>query len=316
MRIFSENVIRWTTIIYLIAFISLVSTTQAAPIKEEKLTHHYQMINDIKIHYVMAGHGKPVLLILDWMQTWYAWRFIIPKLATNGFQVIAVDPRSMGYSSKPQNGYDMAQVANDLNQLMRQLGYQQYDVVGHDIGMWIAYAMASDYPQNISKLAIMEAKIPGLLNPEPIVFMDQKESAFFWHFMFNQQPDLPELLIQGKEREYLSYIFTNWSVHSEKIALDEYTKIYQTPGSIRSQMAYYRAFPETIKQNKQRAKHKLTMPVLILGADHSLNDLGKIMMAPVTQQLTSATLKNCGHFAPEECPDEILNQLIPFLQKN
>lgn len=304
------------TIICLVLLTSITSNIQAKPIKSPTLTEHYIDINDIKLHYVTTGEGKPVLLIPGWMQTWYTWRFIIPELANNGFKVVAVDPRGMGYSSKPLNGYDMTQVANDLNKLMQQLDYQKYDIVGHDIGMWIGYAMASDYPQNISKLAIIEAKIPGILIPEPIVFMDQKDSAFFWHFLFNQQPDLPELLIQGKEREYLSYIFSTWSIHPEKIALDEYTKIYKTPGSIRSQMAYYRALPTTIKQNKQRAKHKLTMPVLILGADHSLNNHGETMMKPITENLTSAILKNCGHFSPEECPEEILPLLIPFLKKN
>jgi pimeloyl-ACP methyl ester carboxylesterase len=80
-------------------------------------------------------------------------------------------------------------------------------------------------------------------------------------------------------------------------------------------MAYYRAFPETMKQDELRAKRKLSMPVLVLGGDHGVRDLPLTMLRPVAQQVRGRVLPGCGHFAPEECPEALLIDLLPFLQE-
>lgn len=271
-------------------------------------------VNGLKLHYVEGGKGTPVLLIPGWLQTWYAWRTIMPVLALNGHRVIAVDPPGMGSSDRPWNGYDTGTVGTDLDGLMQQISHGPYTVMGHDIGMWIGYAMAADHPKSVSRLVLVEAIIPGLLKKEPEVFMPQAQSAFFWQFMFNQQPDLPEMLIEGREQPFMAYLFKRWAVHPERIALDVYAKTYRTTDSIRAQMAYYRAFPQTIAENRSRAQHKLMMPVLALGGDHGVADFPREMLAPVVRHLRAGILKDCGHFAPEECPEDIERQVIPFLR--
>ncbi|MFT9198618.1 alpha/beta fold hydrolase [Asaia sp. As-1742] len=277
-------------------------------------TEAVRNVDGINLHYVEGGQGSPVLLIPGWLQTWFAWRQVMPALRQAGHRVIVVDIPGMGSSDRPKTGYDTGSIGTILNHLMQGLGYAHYAVMGHDVGMWVGYAMAADHPQNVSKLVLVEAIIPGLLKHEPIVFMPQAQSAFFWQFMFNQQADLPEMLLKDRERPFMAYLFQHWAVHPERIALDYYATVYNTTEGIHAQMAYYRAFSQTIAQNKERARQKLTMPVLALGGDHGVADFPREMMAPVTTRLSSGILKDCGHFAPDECPEEINRLAIPFLE--
>lgn len=282
---------------------------------DARLTENYIEIGDVKLHYVSGGEGAPVLLLPGWLQTWYAWRSVIPSLLDAGFHVVAVDPRGMGHSSRPMSGYDTGGVAQELNTLMQRLGHRRYAAVGHDIGMWVAYALAADHPEAVERVALIEGGIPGLLRPPPPVLMPQSQSAFFWQFMFNQQPDLPELLLEGHERAFMSYLFDKWAYRPERIALDVYADVYSSPGGMRAQMAYYRAFPETIAQDERRSAHKLAMPVLVLGGDHGVRDLPQTMLRPVATHVRGGVLQNCGHFAPEECPEALLTELLPFLKE-
>lgn len=105
----------------------------------------YATIGDVRLHFVIGGKGPAVLLVHGWPQTWWTWRHLMPTLARD-FTVMAVDTRGVGESSRPTSGYDMATVANDLYQLMAQLGYPHFRTVGHDIGVWISFAMAVDHP--------------------------------------------------------------------------------------------------------------------------------------------------------------------------
>lgn len=292
----------------------VLAVQSSAESVDPRLSDAYAVVDGVKLHYVTGGEGPAVLLIPGWLQTWYAWRDVIPALLDAGYRVVAADPRGMGLSDKPNSGYDTGTVGAEIDGLMHQIGYQRYSVVGHDIGMWIGYAIAADHPQSVERLAIMEAIIPGLLKRPPEVFMPQAQSAFFWQFMFNQQPDLPEMLIQGHERAFLGYLFDRWAYHAERITVDTYADIYSVPGALRAQMAYYRAFPETIAQNAERAKRKLTMPVLALGGDHAVKDFPETMMRPVAVNVKGGVLQNCGHFAAEECPEALLGELLPFLR--
>ncbi|HWW51926.1 MAG TPA: alpha/beta hydrolase [Verrucomicrobiae bacterium] len=271
----------------------------------------YQTVGAIKLHYVAGGEGRPVLLVPGWPETWYAWRKVMPALARNR-RVIAVDTRGMGGSGRPVGGYDMASTAADLHGLMNQLGYRQYAVVGHDIGMWIGYALAADFPHDVDRLAVIEAMIPGL-TPTPPLFLPPEQNLRRWHFMFNQLPDLPEALIAGRERVFLSWLFEHYAYRPDMVAIDEYIRAYSVPGAMRAGFEYYRAIPETMAQNKKRAETKLEMPVLAIGGDHANGLTPKQTMEPVATKLSGGVLPECGHFAPEECPDALLELLLPFL---
>ena len=119
--------------------------------------------------------------------------------------------------------------AAGLTQTMQALGHDRYQVVGHDIGMWIAYALASDQPDAVQRLAITEAVIPGLAEAPP-VFVAPEDNIFLWHFMFNQVRDLPEALIAGRERAYLTFMFDRWAHRREAVACEVYIRAYAAPG--------------------------------------------------------------------------------------
>ncbi|WP_409284948.1 alpha/beta fold hydrolase [Pseudomonas protegens] len=290
---------------------ALTDNTQA---DTDGLTHRYVRIAGQRIHCVSAGSGRPVLLIPGWPQTWYAWRGVIRDLAARGFQAIAVDPPGSGQSDRPEQGYDTGQVAEVLHQVMLQLGFARYSVVGHDVGMWIAYALASDRPQAVERLALTEAVIPGLAEAPPI-FVAPEQNIFLWHFMFNQLRDLPEALIAGRERAYLSYIFDHWSHRREAVAAEVYIDAYAAPGGLRAGFAYYRAIPETVRQNRLRAQRPLAMPVLAIGAEHATNDAPLLTLQGRASDLRGAIVPDCGHFIMEEAPEEFLALLLPFLQE-
>src|ERR671925_301104 len=227
-------------------------------------SHHTASVNGIQMHYVIGGHGDPVVLLHGWPQTWYEWRHIMPALAKN-YTVIAPDLRGLGDSSKPFWGYDGNTTAEDIYQLVSQLGFNKIFLVGHDIGSQTAYSYAAAHPSNVSKLVIMEYSLPGVLPKE------QELEAPLWWFGFHQMPDVPEALPAGKEREYLSWFYRGLAYNPEAITeadIDEFVVHYSAPGGMRAGFEYYRAFPIDAEQNKElSSKTKLEMPVLVLGGD-------------------------------------------------
>ncbi len=196
---------------------------------------------------------------------------------------------------------------------MTQFGHAAYDVAGHDVGMWVAYALASDHPGVVRRLALTEAVIPGLA-PAPSIFAPPEENIFLWHFMFNQLADLPETLIAGRERAYLDFMFQRWSWRRDRVAVEVYTDAYASPGGLRGGFAYYRAIPETIRQNQQRAQRKLEMPVLAIGAEHATRDAPLVTMQGNADDLRGVVIPDCGHFIMEEAPDEFIGHLLSFLE--
>lgn len=274
-------------------------------------SHRYVRIDGQRIHCVVAGDGKPILLIPGWPQTWYAWRHVMRALAASGFRAIAVDPIGSGYSARPDQGYDTGAAAGVLHRLVIELGYDRYAVAGHDVGMWVGYALASDYPDAVERIALTEAVIPGLA-PAPPMFVPPSDNIFLWHFMFNQVLDLPEFLTSGREKEYLSFMFDKWSYRRDRVAADTYAAAYGTPGGLRAGFAYYRAIPETIRQNLERAKKPLLMPVLAIGAEHATANAPTETLRPHAPDLRGDVVPDCGHFVMEECPDEFNDQIIPF----
>ncbi|WAH56043.1 alpha/beta hydrolase [Pseudomonas silvicola] len=283
--------------------------------RQSDFTHHYVRAEGVRIHCVMAGSGTPVLLIPGWPQTWHAWRHVMQALADQGYLAIAVDPPGLGDSDRPEQGYDTGCVARRLHQCMLQLGHERYHLVGHDVGMWIAYALASDLPDAVLTLAVTEAVIPGLADA-PSIFVAPEENIFVWHFLFNQVQDLPELLIAGKEAAYLNFMFDRWAFRRHAVDADTYIRAYSAPGGLRGGFAYYRAIPETIRQNRLRALRPLNMPVLAIGAEHATGDAPVQTLKPHAQNLRGALIAGSGHFVMEEAPEAFNGQLLDFLQAN
>jgi pimeloyl-ACP methyl ester carboxylesterase len=279
-------------------------------------THHMASVNGIQMHYVIGGKGDPVVLLHGWPETWYAWRHVMPALAQN-YTVIAPDLRGLGDSSKPPTGYDGKTVAEDIHQLVTQLGFNTIFLVGHDIGTQVAYSYAAAHPTEVQKLAVMELTIPGFAPPgrPPI-----------WWAIFHQTPDVPEALVQGKEMMYLSWFLRGLAFNPAAITqedINEYVSHYSAPGGMRAGFEYYRAFPEDAIQNQNYSQTNLTMPVLALGGSYLPVLGGNITMPSIIygmQQLAENVqgikVPNSGHFIPEEQPQFLINQLSNFFGRN
>jgi pimeloyl-ACP methyl ester carboxylesterase len=275
-------------------------------------SHHTASVNGIQLHYVIGGQGDPVVLLHGWPETWYSWHHVMPALAKN-YTVIAPDLRGLGDSSKPLTGYDGKTVAQDIHQLVTQLGFRTIFLVGHDIGTQVAYSYAAAHPTEVKKLVVMELTIPG--------FAPAGRMPLWWG-IFHQTPDVPEALVQGKEMMYLSWFFRGLPYNPSAITeadVNEYVSHYSAPGGMRAGFEYYRAFPQDAIQNQNYSKTKLTMPVLAMGAGYIPALGGKIPMQSIVygmkllaQNVTGITVPNSGHFIPEEQPQIVIDQLFKF----
>ena len=294
--------------------------------KAEPIEHHIAKIDGIRFHYVTAGTGDPVLLLPGWPESWIAWRKVLPLLVSAGRRVVILDPRGFGESDKPTDGYDLDTAARDLHRFLEVTNLMPpggMDVIAHDVGTWIAHAHAVTYPADVRRLVMTEALIPGLIpNPSGAIPLEAANLKS-WQFSFNRLNDLPEILVDGHERAYLTWIYATKSTRSyaiEPTAIDEYTRQYSAPGAMRAGFAWYRANfnDEGLAQAKVRAARRLTMPVLALGGSDGVGDGLRATIAPISDHvqggaITGATV-GCGHFLPEECPDELTDAILKFWQ--
>lgn len=269
-------------------------------------SHHRVSVNGIQMHYVMGGQGDPVVLLHGWPETWYEWRHVMPALAKNNYTVIAPDLRGLGDSSKPVTGYDGNTTAEDVHQLVSQLGFDKIFLIGHDVGAQTAYSYAAIHPDNVSKLVILDVPILG--------FFPAGTEDCCWWFGFHQTPDVPEALTAGKEREYLSW-FYRLAYNPDAITeadIDEYVSHYSAPGGMRAGFEYYRAFPIDAEQNKEHSSAKLTMPVLVLGGEYSLGTAALESMRSLATDVRGGIVPLSGHWIAEERPDFLVEQLARF----
>ena len=280
-------------------------------------SHHTASVNGIQLHYVIGGQGDPVVLLHGWPETWYTWRHVMPALAKN-YTVIAPDLRGLGDSSKPPTGYDGKTVAEDIHQLVTQLGFNTIFLVGHDIGAFVVYPYAAAHPMEVKRLVVMEV-------PPPITGFFPPPSTPLWWIIFHQTPDVPEALVQGKEMEYLSWFYQNLAYNPAAITqadINEYVSHYSAPGGMRAGFEYYRAIPQDAIQNENYSKTNLTMPVLALGAGYipafggNPNTAAENGMKMLAQNVTGIIVPNSGHFIQEEQPDVVVKLLNNFFRGN
>jgi pimeloyl-ACP methyl ester carboxylesterase len=279
---------------------------------ETALAHHTAEVNGVRLHCVTAGAGDPVVLLHGWPQTWHEWRHLIPVMASR-YTVVAPDLRGFGDSDKPASGYDKRTVAEDIRQLVRHLGLREIDLVGHDIGMMVASDYAAAHPQEVRRLAVAEAALPGLGLEE---LMDAAKYPKFWHFGFFAAPGVPEMLVAGREQMFLSYFVRHLAYDSYAVTEDDlgkYARRMAAPGALRGGFEHYRAFPTDARNNEENARTKLPMPVLAIGGDHSMAGQVARMMQPLANAVHPAVIERCGHWVAEEQPARLAELLTDFL---
>ena len=272
-----------------------------------ELSHHAALANGVRIHYVRAGQGDPVVLLHGFPQTWYMWRKIIPALAER-YTVIAPDLRGFGESSKPIDGYDKRTVAEDIYQLVRGLGFEKIFLVGHDLGGPAAYAYACAHPEDVRRLVILDVEIT----------IDRATAAEYFtrlfHLSFHAEPDIAVALVAGRERVYLTHFYRkcyNPGAFSHA-DIDEYIAAFSAPGALRASMAHYGAIWTDLKHNIENAKKLLEMPVLALGGEMSFGERTVSSARKIAKDVRGRSLPRCAHWVAEEEPEALLAELLAF----
>jgi len=276
---------------------------------EPRIDSRTAKIDNVELHYLTAGRGPAVILLHGFAETSRMWRPIIP-LMTEKFTVIAPDLPGIGDSSIPADKIDMLSAASRIHALVRSLRIEKAKVVGHDIGLMVAYAYAAQFPNETEKLAVMDAFLPGVPGWEAIY-----NAPNIWHFRFNGE--YPEELVQGRERTYFEY-FWNVLAADKTRSLPEadrkaYTEAYSKPGRMRAAWAYFASWPQLAKDFAKLSQTKLTMPVLSIGGEKSLGNELAAQMKLVATDVTVVVLKDTGHWILEERPKETSQALTKFL---
>lgn len=276
---------------------------------DEGIASRYAIVEGVKLHYLTAGHGPAVILLHGYTQTSRMWTPIIPLLAEK-FTVIAPDLPGIGDSEIPKNGLDMKTAAIRIHALAKSLGVQRARVVGHDIGLMVAYAYAAQFPAETEKLVVMDAFLPGVAGWE-----DVYNNPGIWHFRFNGPT--PEALVRGRERTYFEHFWNNFAADKNH-SLPEadraaYAAAYARPGRMRAGWAYFVSFQQAAKDFAELSKTKLTMPVLAIGGEKANGTLLGEQMKIVATDAQMVVLKDCGHWVMEEKPKETTEALLKFL---
>ena len=273
-------------------------------------SHHTALVNDVRLHYVIGGQGDPLVLLHGWPQTWYEWREVMPALAER-YTAIAPDMRGLGDSSKPVAGYDARTVATDIHALVQSLGYFRIFLAGHDLGAWVAYAYAAAHRDEVQRLAVLEI-IPA---DDTLLQATTLTPQFnLWHFNFHYLRDLPEALIAGRERLYLSSFYRGGynPVAIDEAAIDEYVRCYAAEGGLRAGFEDYRAIFTTLEQTKEDATTPLAMPVLALGGAASFGAFLGQEWPKYATDVQAEVVPEAGHWIPEEQPAFLSDRLLTF----
>ena len=270
---------------------------------------HTAEIEGVKLHYTSGGHGPALILLHGYAETSRMWTPILPVLGEK-FTVIAPDLPGIGDSAIPADGLDMKAAATRIHALARSLGIEKARVVGHDIGLMVAYAYAAQFPAEVEKLVVMDAFLPGVGGWEAVY-----NNPGNWHFRFNGPT--PEALVQGRERAYFEHYWNDFAADKMRSLPEADRKAYSTayarPGRMRSGWAYFVSFPQAAKDFAQLSETKLSMPVLAIGGEKSLGEVLGQQMKLVASDVTVVVLKNTGHWILEENPKETTDALVRFL---
>ena len=291
-----------------------------APVK-----HGRARVNGIRMHYVTAGQGEPLLLLHGTPKTNFYWHKLIPLL-TEHFTVVAPDLRGFGYTDKPpvEEGYDSLTNAQDVSELMVQLGHSKFHVHGEDRGAEFAYALTATHRDKVLTLSFCEMLLSGFgleewsnFQPDKISSQFQQKGVWLWHIPFFWIPHIPEMLIAGHEREFWEFWIKAETWNPAAIsdqAITEWISCLKSPGGLRGCLETYRAGLKNARINQQLAETKLTLPVMTMGAPEFFGALVKDQMSQVAVHVErSAIFEECGHSLALEAEQRLAAMLREFM---
>jgi pimeloyl-ACP methyl ester carboxylesterase len=271
--------------------------------------HTFTSVNNVTLHAIEGGTGKPLLLLGGWPQTCYAWRLLLEQLGQS-FYVIALDLRGQGDSDIPDGAYDCATAAQEAIAFMSQKQITSFYVVGHDVGAWVAFTTLKLFPQSVKGAGLIDAAIPGLVSGN---FFSIENAAKVWQFYFHKASDLAADLVAGKEKEYLSWYFSNKSIRKENLSsdvIDFYVRYYSRPNAMKAGFLWYSFVDESIQTNTLSPETRFHQPIFAMGGEFATKSLIYQGLAPYCDQITSYVIEKCGHYIPEEAPEAIAQAIF------
>ena len=268
-------------------------------------------VNGTKLHYLVAGQGEPVLLLHGYAQTSHMWRPLMAELART-HTVIAPDLRGFGQSAKPDGGYEKKSLAQDVHALMGSLGHRRYGVAGHDIGLMVAYALAAQYPAEVTRIALMDAFLPGVGDWTTVWLLRD-----LWHFHFYGKT--PLALVDGRERIYFEHFWNDFAADPAKSVSEAdrqfYAAAYAQPGGMRAGFEVFRAFEQDAKDFAGFATTKLKMPMLVLTGEKASGEFLIAQGRLVADNVEGVVIKGSGHWLMDEARDQVVPKLLAFFRR-
>ena len=291
----------------------------------QPVQHGRARVNGIRMHYVTAGQGEPLLLVHGTPKTSFYWHKLMPLL-TPYFTVVAPDLRGFGYTDKPpaDEGYDSLTNAQDLAELMTQLGHEQFHLHGEDRGAEFAYALAATQRERVKTLSFCEMLLSGAgleqwshFHPENLSAQFRQQGVWLWHIPFFWIPHLPEMLITGREREFWEFWIKaeTWNPNAiSEQALTEWIACLKAPGGLRGCMETYRAGLKNARINQELGKTRLELPIMTIGAPEFFGPLVEKQMQDVSHGVEQAAVfEQCGHSLALEAEQRLAEMLRSFM---
>jgi len=267
-------------------------------------------VNGVRLHYLIAGRGEPVLLLHGYAENSYMWLPLMRELASTN-TVIAPDLRGFGRSSKPAEGYTKSVMAQDVHALMESLGLHRVRVVGHDIGLMVAYAYAAQYPQGVERIVLMDAFLPGVGNWKDVWLLRD-----LWHFHFYGKT--PLALVAGRERIYFEHFWNDFAADPKHSVPEAdrrlYAAAYAQPGAMAAGFEVFRAFAQDAIDFAEYAKAPLPMPMLVLTGEKASGQFLITQARLVATNVQGIVVKGSGHWLMEEATDQVVPALVQFLR--
>lgn len=294
----------------LLAALMLLTTHSAHAIDMPKgFTREQVALPDFKMNVYKGGSGDPVVLIHGMGESALMWEPAMKSLLQN-YTVIVPDLRGAGLSEAPESGYSKAEMATDVKALLDHYQIKSAHIVGHDIGLMVAYAFAAKYPEATRKLVVMDAFLPGV-GPGDAIY----NSPDIWHFRFYGPS--AEALVKGREKQYLNHLWTTFSANPKtfpEAKKNYFAKQYAAPGHMRAAMAWFKSFPKDAEDNRELSKTQLKMPVLSIGGEKAMGGPLAATMKIVAPQTKVLIYPNVGHWLMEENPAQTVKDLEDFLK--
>jgi pimeloyl-ACP methyl ester carboxylesterase len=272
-------------------------------------SERFAKVNGVRLRYLIGGTGSPVVLLHGYAETSHMWRPILPALA-DSHTVIVPDLRGAGGSAKPASGYDKKTMAMDIHQLTSSLKLDRVRIVGHDIGLMVAYAYAAQFPQSTDRVVLMDAFLPGIGNWKNVWLLRD-----MWHFHF--YGEVPLQLVKGRERIYFEHFWNDFAADPKHSVPEAdrriYAKAYAQAGAMRAGFEYFRSFERDAEDFARMATTRLAMPMLVLSGEKAggtfLIDQAKLVASDVTGQVVPGV----GHWLMEEAPRTVIPAIINFV---